>query len=204
MVCFTNIFVYYISQGSPEIFNRFQDFQSSQQKVLFIYIKAFILGHGLTQLCSVAQLCPTLCDPMDCSTPGFLSFTSGWSLLKLISIELVMPFNYLTLSCPLLLLPSVLSGIRVFSKESALPIRWSMYWSFSFSIILPMNIQGWFLLRLVWSPCSPRDSQESSPAPHSCGGWQIQMHRAGWQPGNSGRPGCLSQFFFSRKSQFYS
>ena len=92
--------------------------------------------------CSVAQLCPTLCDPMDCSTPGFLSFTSYWSLLKLMSIELVISFNYLILSCPLLLLPSVLSSIGVFSKESALPIKWSVYWSFSFSIILPMNIQG--------------------------------------------------------------
>ena len=106
-------------------------------------------------------------------------------------IELVMSFSYLILSCPLLLLSSVLSGIRVFSNESVLPIKWSVYWSFSFSIILPMNSQGWFPLRLVWSPYSPRDSQESS-APHCCGGWQIQMHRAGWQPGNSGKSWCGS------------
>ena len=63
-----------------------------------------------------------------------LSFTIPWSLLKLMSIESVMPSNHLILCCPLLLLPSVIPSIRVFSSESALHIRWSKYWSFSFSI----------------------------------------------------------------------
>ena len=74
--------------------------------------------------CSVAQLCLTLCHPMDCSTPGFLSFTISRSLLRLMSIESVMPSNHLILCCPLLLLPSIFPRIRVFSNESALCIRW--------------------------------------------------------------------------------
>ena len=83
--------------------------------------------------CSVAQLCPVLCDPMDCSTPGSLSITNSQSLLKLMSIELVMPSNHLIL-CYLLLQPSILPSIRVFSSELVLHIRWPKYWSFSFNI----------------------------------------------------------------------
>ena len=95
-----------------------------------------------------------------------LSITNSWSLHKLMSIESVMPSNHLILYCLLLLLPSIFLSIRVFSNESVLHIRWPMYWSFSFSISLPMNIQDWFPLDgLVWSPCSPRNSQESSPTP---------------------------------------
>ena len=82
---------------------------------------------------SVAQLCPTLCNPMNCSTPGFPVLHLSWSLLKLMSIELVMPSNHLILYCPLLLLPSIFPSIRVFSNESTLHIRWPKYWSFSFS-----------------------------------------------------------------------
>ena len=71
-----------------------------------------------------------LCHPVDCSTQASLSLTISWSLLKLMFIESVMSSNHLILYCPLCLLPS----IRVFSNESALPIRWPEYWSFSFSI----------------------------------------------------------------------
>ena len=88
----------------------------------------------LVELSSVTHLCPTLCEPMDCSTPGFSSITNSWSLLKLISIESVMPSNHLILCCSRLLLPSIFPGIRVFSSESVLQIRWSKYWSFSFRI----------------------------------------------------------------------
>ena len=63
-----------------------------------------------------------------------LSITSSWSLLKLMSIELVMPSNHLIFYRPLLLLPSIFPSIRVFSSESVLCIRWSKYWSFRFSI----------------------------------------------------------------------
>ena len=62
-----------------------------------------------------------------------LSITNSQSLFKLMSIVLVMPSNHLTLCCPLLLLPSIFPNIRVFSNESALPIRWPKYWSFSFN-----------------------------------------------------------------------
>ena len=72
----------------------------------------------LPHYCSSAtQLCPTLCDPMDCSTPGFSVFTISWSLLKLMSIEPVMPSNHLTLCWPLFLLPLIFPSIRVFSND---------------------------------------------------------------------------------------
>ena len=68
-----------------------------------------------------------------------LSITNSWSLLKIISIESVMPSNRLILCHPLLFLPLIFPSIRVFSKESILRIRWPKYWSFSFSIISPSN-----------------------------------------------------------------
>ena len=74
---------------------------------------------------------------MDCSTPASLSITNSWSLLKLMSIQSVMPSNHFILCCPLLLLPSIFPSIRVFSSESEsliLCIRWPKYWSFSFSL----------------------------------------------------------------------
>ena len=72
------------------------------------------------QFSSLAQLCLTLCDPMNRSMPGYLSITNSRSLFKLMSIELVMPSSHLILCCPLLLLPSILPSIRVFSNESVL------------------------------------------------------------------------------------
>ena len=74
---------------------------------------------------------------------AFLSITNSQSLLKLMSVESVMPSSHLILCCPLLLLPLVPPSIRVFSKESALCIRWTKYRSFSFNIVLPMNTQDW-------------------------------------------------------------
>ena len=78
-------------------------------------------------------MCLTLCDLMDCSTQASLSFTVSWSLLKLMSIELMMLSNHLILCHPLLLLPSIFSSIRVFSNKLLLCIRWPKYWSFSIS-----------------------------------------------------------------------
>ena len=88
----------------------------------------------LFQFSSVTQSCLTLCNPMDCSTPGLLSITNSRSLLKFMSVELAMPSNHLILCHLLFLLPSILPSIRVFSNESALCIRWLKYWSFSFHI----------------------------------------------------------------------
>ena len=91
------------------------------------------------QFNSAAQLCPTLCDPMDSALQASLSITNSQSLLKLMSIESVMPSNHLILCRPLLLPPSIFPSIRVFSNESVLHIRWPKYWSFSFSIS-PSNV----------------------------------------------------------------
>ena len=81
-----------------------------------------------------------------------LSFTVSWSLLKLMSIELMMPSTHLILCCPLLLLPSIFLSFRVFSNESVLGIRWPEYWSFTFSIS-PSNLisfrMDWFDLLAV-------------------------------------------------------
>ena len=86
-----------------------------------------------SRCCSVARLCLTLCDPTDVAHQTSLSFTISWRLLKLMSIESVMPSNHLILCHPLLLLTSIFPSIRVFSNESALYIRQPKYWSFSFS-----------------------------------------------------------------------
>ena len=78
-----------------------------------------------------------------------LSFTISHSLLKLMSIESVIPSNHLILCCPLLLLSSIFPSIRVFSNESALHVRWPKYWSFSFSI-RPSNEYSGFSFRFDW------------------------------------------------------
>ena len=102
------------------------------------------------QLSSVPQSCPTLCDPMDCSTPGLLSIINSQSLLKLVSIESVMPSNHLILSRPLLLSPTIFPSIRVFSNESVLPVRCPKYWSFSFSISPSNEHPGLISFRMDW------------------------------------------------------
>ena len=90
---------------------------------------------------SVAQLYPTLCDPINHSTPG---------LLKLMSIKSVMPSNHLILCYPLLLLPPIPPSIRVLSSESALHIRWPKYWCFSFSISPSNEHPGLISFRMDW------------------------------------------------------
>jgi len=86
------------------------------------------------QFSSIQSLsCGQLCDPTDCSTQASLSITNSQGLLKLTSIESVMPSNHLFLCYPILHLPSIFPSIRVFSNESALRIRWPKYWSFSIS-----------------------------------------------------------------------
>ena len=118
------------------------------------------------QFSSVAQLCPTLCDPMDCSIPGLLVYHQFPELLKFMSIELVMPSSHLILSCPLLLLSSIFPNIRVFSNLLALCIRWPKYWSFSFSISPSSEYSGLIFFRIDRFDllASLRDSQEC-PAP---------------------------------------
>ena len=80
-----------------------------------------------------------------------LSITNSWSLLKLMSLESVMPCNHLILYCPLLLLlPSIFPSIRVFSSESVLRIRWPKYWSFSFNISPSSEYSGLISFRMDW------------------------------------------------------
>ena len=115
--------------------------------------------------CSVTKSCLTLL----CNMSGFSVPHHLLSLPKLMSTESEMPSNHLILCHPLLFLPSIFPSITVFSSELAVHIRWPKYRSFSFSIS-PSNEYSWlisFRIELVWSPCYPRDSQESSPAPQS-------------------------------------
>ena len=93
---------------------------------------------------------PALCDPVDCSIPGFLVHTSCQSLLKLISTESVMLSNRLVLCHPFLLLLLIFPSIRVCSNESVLHIRWLKYWSFSFSISPSNEYSGLTPFRMDW------------------------------------------------------
>ena len=87
---------------------------------------------------------------MDCTCQASLSITNSQSLLKLMSIESVMPSNHLVLCHPFLLPPSIFPGIRVFSNESVLHIRWPRYWSFSFSISPSNEYSGLISFRIDW------------------------------------------------------
>ena len=106
--------------------------------------------HSLACCCSVAKSCPTLCDLMDCNTPGSSVLHYSQSLLKFMSTESVMLSNHLILCCLLLLLPSIFPSIRVFSNQLALHIRWPKYGNFSFSIspsneysgLIPLGLTG--------------------------------------------------------------
>jgi len=99
--------------------------------------------------------------PWTAASQASLSITNSQTLLKLMSIESVMPSNHLILCRPLL--PSIFPRIRVFSNVLVFPIRWPSIGVSASASVLPMNIQDWFPLEwLVGSPCSPRDSQESS------------------------------------------
>ena len=98
--------------------------------------------------CSGVQSCPVDTTPWTAARQASLSITNSQSLLKLMSIESVMPSNHLTLSC--LLLPSIFPNIRVFSNESILHIRWPKYWSFSFSISPSNEYSGLISYRIHW------------------------------------------------------
>ena len=99
------------------------------------------------QLLSHVQLFVT---PWTAACQASLSIANSWSLLKLVSIESVMPSNHLILCHPLLLLPSIFPSIRVFSNQSVLRIRWPKYWSFSFSISPSNEYSGLISFRMDW------------------------------------------------------
>ena len=113
-----------------------------------IYHLCTLFRSCISSVQSLAKSCLTLCDPMDCSTPGLpvhhqlpeSTQTHGW---------MVMPSNHLILCHPLLLLPSIFPSIRMFSNESALCIRWPKYWSFSFNISPSKENSGLTSLRMT-------------------------------------------------------
>ena len=112
---------------------------------------AALFRHSSVQFSSVAQSCPTLCDPMNRSTPGHpVHHQLPESTQNHESIESVVPSNHLILCHPLLLLPSIFPSIRVFSNESALHIRWPKYWSFTFSINPSNEHPGLISFRMDW------------------------------------------------------
>ena len=100
--------------------------------------------------CSILSPVQLFVIPWTAAHQASLSFTISQSLIKLLSIELVMPSNHLILCCPLLFLPSVFPSIRVFFNESALYIRWLKYWNLSFSISPPNKYSGLISFRIDW------------------------------------------------------
>ena len=112
-------------------------------------VRVFFFQLNSVQFSSVTQSCLTICDPMGCSMPGFLSMLNSQSLLKLMFISSVMPSNHLILCHPFLLPPSIFPSSRVFSKETVLHIRWPKYWSFNYSISTSNEYLSWFPLWLT-------------------------------------------------------
>ena len=117
---------------------------------MFIYEISTWAQDNRYQLSSVVQSCPTLCNPMNHSIPGFPVHHHYHSIPKPMSIESVMPSNQLILCCPLILLLSIIPRIRVFSSESGLHIRWPKYWSFSFNISPSNEYSGLIFFRMHW------------------------------------------------------
>ena len=119
-----------------------------------LYTYIYILFHILfNQSLSSVQfsrsfIFDSLRSPWTAACQASLTITKSWSLIKLMSIELVMPSNNLNLHRPLFLLPSIFSSIRVFSNESTLHMRWPKYWSFSFSISPSSEYSGLISFRM--------------------------------------------------------
>ena len=123
-----------------------------------VYIKTFFIQYEVKvymkqiQFSSVQLLSrvKVFATPWIAAHQASLPITNSWTLLKLMSIESVMPSNYFILCRPLLLPPSIFPSIRVFSNESALCIRWPKYWSFSFSISPSNEYSGLISFRMDW------------------------------------------------------
>ena len=113
-------------------------------------LHSYFVASSSVQFSSVAQSCPTLCDPMNRSTPGPpCPLPTPW-VHSNTSIESVMPSSHLILCHPLLFLPPIPPSIRVFSSESTLRMRWPKYWSFSFSISPSKEHPGLISFRMDW------------------------------------------------------
>ena len=115
----------------------------------FCYVKLMILNTKFNSVQSLSHVW-LFETPWTAACQASLSITNSQNLLKLMSIESVMPSNHLILCCPLLLLPSIFPSIRVFSSESVLCIRWPEHWSFSFSISPSSNYSRLISFRTDW------------------------------------------------------
>ena len=129
------------------------------------------MSFSSVQLLSCVQLFVT---PWTETKQASLSITNSQSLLKLMSIESVMPFNYLILYRPLLFPLSIFPSIRVISNESVLHIRWPKYWSFSYSISPSNEYTGLISFRMDWLDLASRDSEE--PSQHRSSKASILQH----------------------------
>ena len=139
----------FLHQG--DVYNT-RDIETDVSKV-FLQNCSFLgskMDVGSVQFSSVGHRDQIFATPWTAERQASLSITSSWSLLKLISIESVMPSNHLILCRPLLLLPSIFTSIRVFSNESVLRIRWPKYWSFSLSISPSNEYSGLISFRMDW------------------------------------------------------
>ena len=144
-----------IKPGSPEL-----QANSSPLRHLYWTTSILLFSHSVTSQRFVT--------PWTAAHQACLSLTISWSLLKLVSIESVMPSNHLILCQPLLLPPSVFPSIRIFSNESVLHIRWPKYWGFSFSISPSNEHSGLISFRMDWLDLlavQGMDSQEPPPTP---------------------------------------
>ena len=131
--------------------------------MVYTIFSQFIHQFSLVQLLSRVQLFAT---PWTAACQASLSIINSQSLVRLMSIESVMPSNHLILCCSLLLLPSVFPSIRVFFSESVLCIRWPKYWSFSFSLSPTSEYSGLISFRVDWLDLlAVQETQESSPTP---------------------------------------
>ena len=117
--------------------------------LLLFFSQLFVRPPKLSSIKSLTHV-RLFATPWTAASQASLSITNSWNLPKLISIDSVMPSNYLILCHPLLLLPSIFPSIRVFSNESALHIRWPKYWRFSFSISPSNEHSGLISFRMGW------------------------------------------------------
>ena len=130
-------------------------------------LKIWLVATG-TSSDSVQTSVQSLSPVQTAGCQASLSITNSWSLLKLMSIESMMPSNHLILWCPLLLLPSIFPSIRVFSNKSVLHIRWPKYWSFSFSISPSNEHSGLISFKMDWLDLlAIQETLKSLPQHHS-------------------------------------
>ena len=146
--------------------------------ILCYYNFFFYTGHVLYTVQLLSRV-PLFATPWTAACQASLSIINSQSLLKFTSIESVIPCNHLILCRPLLLLPSIFPSIRVFSNESVLRIRWSKYWSFSFSIISPSNeYSGLISFKIDWLDLLSVQGTHKSLIQHRISKASILQHSA--------------------------